>query len=196
MAFKSLLLEISLALWSATRVEATGPIPMKRTGLAGINGFTFYDPYCGNACFRSFSPFELSCSVFISAGGHTTANDEAYALAVCRSTNLPYLSSIAWCIHEYCPSTVQASTIEGFWETGLTGDVNVPPRWSYGAVLSNITTPPTMVADVTMASSPPVLNETMLTTRAGFEATQDTLIYFYNETVRESNYGYVESCDL
>lgn len=164
---------------------ATGPIPVSRTGLAGIDGFTFYKPYCGHACFRSFSPYMLSCSDAISAGGHTTADDAAHELAMCRASDFPYLSSIAWCIHMFCPGDVLASTIEHFWETQITGDAKVLPKRSYGETLALISHPPTEVA----MGDDLVLNETMLTTHHTWKITQETLIYFFWETEKESYLG-------
>lgn len=166
---------------------ATGPIPVSRSGLAGVDGFTFYDPYCAHGCFRSFSPFTLPCSTMVSAGGHTTNSEAAHHLALCRSSSFPYLSSIAWCIHLYCPDDIRASTIEKFWQTQITGDVNILPEWTYGKTLANITEPPSMVADV--IDKELVLNTTMLTTEDNWKVTTDTLVYFFRETALESYYG-------
>ncbi|KAH8898320.1 ferric-chelate reductase [Thozetella sp. PMI_491] len=172
------------------RVSATGPVPVSKSGLAGINGFTFYDPYCGHGCFRSFSPYELGCSATVSPGGHTTASEAAYNLALCRASNFPYLSSIAWCMHLYCAQDVKASTIEAFWETEITGDVSVVPKWSFGEVMANITEPPTMMPDMSGGMDMDmVLNMTMLTTQENFEVTWTTLYYFFRETTLESYYG-------
>lgn len=177
---------LSLGLLSlASSATATGPVPVSRSGLAGIDGFAFYNPYCAHACFRSFSPFTLSCSTTVSPGGHTTAELAAYNLAMCRSSDFPFLSSIAWCIHLYCPKDVHASIIETFWETEITGDVNILPEWSYGEVMGNITESPTMVAnDMDM-----VLNMTMVTTYDSWKAAEVTLVYFFRETALESYYG-------
>lgn len=172
---------------------ATGPVPVSRSGLAGINGFTFYNPYCAHGCFRLFSPFTLPCSSTVSPGGHTTVDEAAHNLAVCRASNFPYLSSIAWCIHLYCADDVRASTIEIFWETEITGEINVRPQWSYGEVMANITHPPTIVATPTGMDADMVLNMTMLTTYENWEATWVTLYYFFRETRLESYYGWVNS---
>jgi hypothetical protein len=164
---------------------ATGSVPVTRSCLAGINGFTFYDPYCAHGCFRSFSGFTLSCSTIFSPDGNTTAESAAHNLAVCRASDFPYLSSIAWCIHLYCPDDVRASAIETFWKTEITGDINILPEWSYGEVTANITQPPTMVA----MGMGMVLNMTM--TNDNWEATRVTLMYFFRETSLESFYGYM-----
>ncbi|KAI0465984.1 ferric-chelate reductase [Xylaria cf. heliscus] len=179
---KQLSLIVSTFVLSAA---ATGPVPVSRSGLAGINGFTFYNPYCGHGCFRSFAGFTLPCSTIISAGGHTTADEAAHKLAECRASNFPYLSSIAWCMHLYCPDDVEASTIETFWETEITGDVNIPPIWSYGEVMANITEPPT----ITQVDTNVILNMTILTTYENWKITQDTLKYFFRETALESYFG-------
>lgn len=165
--------------------SSSGPIPVSRSGLAGIDGFTFYDPYCAHGCFRSFSPFMLSCSSTISAGGHSTADSIAHDLALCRASDFPYLSSIAWCIHQYCSKDVRASKIEKFWETQITGDIKIIPDWSYREVLDNITEAPTMV----IMDKDAVLNMTMLTTFDTWEVTQITLRYFFRETALESYFG-------
>ena len=169
----------------ATSAAAAGPLPVTHIGLAGIAGFTFYSPYCGHGCFRSFSPYLLECTATISAGGKTTGTEVAHKLALCRASNFPYLSSIAWCIHMFCPKNVRASTIEHFWETQITGDVNVLPAWTYGKIMANISHPPTEVAE----GKDLVLNTTMLTTHETWKITQDTLIYFFRETALESYYG-------
>ncbi|OAG34821.1 hypothetical protein AYO21_11035 [Fonsecaea monophora] len=174
-----------LALSWATSVVATGPLPVTRSGLAGIAGFTFYNPYCGHGCFRSFAPYKLQCSSTISAGGLTTADAIAHELALCRASDFPYLSSIAWCIRTFCPENVRASTIEKFWETQITGDAKILPKWSYGETLANITKTPTVVA----SGKDLVLNMTMVTTYTTWKLTQDTLIYFFRESARESYYG-------
>ncbi|EED16065.1 hypothetical protein TSTA_011740 [Talaromyces stipitatus ATCC 10500] len=100
-------------------VVATGPVPLQKSGLAGIDGFEFYDFYCAHACYRSFSPFTLSCSNTIEEGGHTTADDLAH--------------------------DIRASCIEKSWETEITGDVSVTPQWSYGETMSKIVEPPLRV---------------------------------------------------
>lgn len=164
---------------------ATGPIPVSRSGLAGIAGFTFYNPFCAHGCFRSFAGFKLPCSTIINGGGQRAADSLAHDLAVCRASNFPYLSSIAWCIHSFCPSSVHAPTIEHFWEAQITGNIKILPKWSYGEVLDNVTEPPTMLAqgkDLT-------LNTTMITTYFNWLLAQNTLIYFFRETTLESYYG-------
>ncbi|KAI0203655.1 ferric-chelate reductase [Astrocystis sublimbata] len=171
----------------ASTAAATGPVPVSRSGLGGVDGFTFYDPYCGHGCFRSFSPFALSCSSTSRPGGHTTADKIAHDLAECRASNYPFLSSIAWCVHLYCAQDVLNSTIEKFWETEITGDVNVLPKWSYGEVLASITEPPTVV--LLPADADAVLNTTTLTTYENWKITADTLFYFFRETVLESYFG-------
>ena len=170
----------------ALTILATGPVPIQKSGLAGIAGFEFYDPYCGHACYRSFSPFKLSCSYNIEAGGHTTDNQLATEIALCRASNAPFLTSIAWCIYTYCPKDLHTSLIEKFWETEITGDVSVLPKWSYGETIARISHPPTVIF-----SGDGILNTTALTTTANFNATRDTLVYYFRETALESLYGYV-----
>ncbi|KAI1335636.1 ferric-chelate reductase [Xylariaceae sp. FL0016] len=169
----------------STIVTAAGPIPVSRSGLAGIDGFTFYDPFCAHGCFRSFSGYMLTCSDLISPGGHSTGAAKAHDLSLCRASNFPYLSSIAWCIHSYCPNDTRASKIEHFWETQITGDVHVTPQWSYGEVLASIRSPPTTMA----TDQDTVLNTTTITERDHWVSQWITLYYFFRETALESDFG-------
>jgi hypothetical protein len=182
-----LLSNLLLSLSIASSTVATGPLPVTHTGLAGIARFTFYNPYCGHGCFRSFSPFKLSCSSTISAGGTTTASQTAHLLALCRASDLHYLSSIAWCMKHYCADDVEASLREQFWQTQITGDAKILPKWSYGETLANITEPPTMVANTSNKAL--ILNMTMITTDATYTATWTTLFHFFRETVKESYFS-------
>lgn len=161
-------------------------VPTKKTGLIGIQGFNIYDPVCAHACFRLFSNgFTLECTTTASGGGHEGHSASTSTTSPeCRASNFPYLSSLSWCIHTKCPPETPASKIELFWQTQITGDVKVVPKWSYGEVLANITEMPTQVQNGT------VLTITSLTPeRWGF--IRNALWYFYRETCLESVYGYV-----
>lgn len=168
------------------RVTTTGPVPVSRSGLAGVDNFPFYDPYCGHGHFRSFSPFKLDCSMAFSPGGLTTGSEAAHHLTLCRASSFPYLSSIVWCMHLYCTDGVRASRIENFWETQITGDVKILLKWIFGQVMASITEAPTMVA----MNKSVVLNMTILTTRETFDVTWTTLYYFFRETALESYFEY------
>lgn len=95
---------------------------------------------------------------------------------------------MAWCIRELCPDVVRASTIEKFWETGITGDVDVVPEWSFGEVLANVTERPTEVAR--WRDTEIVLNKTMLMSHEDWE-NMVTLYYFFHEVALESYFGYL-----
>jgi len=178
----------SLGLFSlVSTTAAVGPVPVRGSGLVGIDNFNPYESFCASGCFRAFSSASLECSTIYSPGGHTASNMAAHSLALCRASYIPFLSTVAWCIHSYCPDDVRASTIEHFWETQITGDTEVLPQWTYGAVLANITKPPTMM----LKNKSSILNMTMMTTFENFETNQLTLYYYYRETVLESYYGSV-----
>ncbi|KAI0456411.1 ferric-chelate reductase [Xylaria acuta] len=91
------------ALAFVSSLPATSLVPVSRSSLAGMNGFTFYNPYCGYSCFRSFYGFTLPCSTVISAGEHMTADETVHNLAKCP-----------WCMHLYCqddsPTFAQVDT--------------------------------------------------------------------------------------
>jgi hypothetical protein len=92
-------------------------------------------------------------------------------------------------MHLHCSNDVDAALRETFWQTEITGDASILPIWSYGEVMSNITEPPTMVANT--EDNTVVLNMTMLTTQETFDATWTTLYYFFHETVLEAYFSYV-----
>lgn len=128
-------------------------------GLTGIDSFD-NQPFCATACYGSLSSYRLDCSVV-----HGDERDDHHAHVVtspeCRADNLPFLTSLAWCIRSKCDEVgehLTTSAIEQFWERTSTGDPAVQPTWSYRQALANVSDAPTM--ELTHGGT---INETVVT---------------------------------
>jgi hypothetical protein len=78
-----------------------------------------YDPYCAMSCLRSFSSLMLACS----GGGEHVDMHAVMTSSACWANDTPYLTSLAWCMHEKCSVELKIpnSKLERFWETDATG---------------------------------------------------------------------------
>ncbi|KFH48301.1 Ferric reductase transmembrane component-like protein [Hapsidospora chrysogenum ATCC 11550] len=128
-------------------------------GLTGIDSFD-NQPFCATACYGSLSSYRLDCSVV-----HGDEGDVRHAHVMtspeCRADNLPFLTSLAWCIRSKCDEVgehLTTSAIEQFWERTVTGDPAVQPIWSYRQALANVSDAPTM--ELTHGGT---INETVVT---------------------------------
>ena len=70
---------------------------------SGLNGFPSnpYDPFCAMACVRSVSTLILDCSDVDHMSGMMAT---VVTPSSCWASNTPYLTSLAWCMHEKCYS--------------------------------------------------------------------------------------------
>jgi hypothetical protein len=68
----------------------------------------------------------------------------------CWASNTPYLTGLAWCIHDKCAEyNVSNSNLELCWEHRATvqqtaGVKTVTPKWSYSETLANVSPAPPM----------------------------------------------------
>ncbi|KAF5971582.1 ferric reductase Fre2p [Fusarium bulbicola] len=101
-----------------------------------------YPVECAQACSYAM-PSNLDCPEY--AGMTAEEKAAAYPSAACFANDTSYLTSIAYCIHSYCPKTVKIYKIEYFWEVKMIYNSEaLTIRWSYPEALAqvNITTPP------------------------------------------------------
>ena len=96
----------------ASATAATGPVPLHGSVLVEIDGFNPYRLFCAVGCFRCFSSAGQPCSTVYSPGGHASAHDANRKKAVCRAPYPRFLSTVAWCIHSFCPPDTRNSSIE------------------------------------------------------------------------------------
>jgi len=79
--------------------------------------------------------------------------------------------------------------LEKAWVEQATGDPAVAPKWAYGAVLANITEPPTKAL-----APDDMLNTTALAPEAGWLAQYNTMTIFEHEETMHARYGYGTLC--
>src|ERR1051326_2100039 len=108
----------SSILWKASLLTTTalGATPFN----GELNGLPInpYDPYCAMACYRSLYTLMLSCS----STGETVGMMTMSTTSECWATNVPFLTSLAWCMHTKCVADdIKRSKLEYFWETQATG---------------------------------------------------------------------------
>ncbi|KAF4463950.1 ferric reductase Fre2p [Fusarium albosuccineum] len=102
--------------------------------LAGYGRDEFSLP-CGRGC-RYAMPTALDCPEY--AG--MTAEEKAaqYPSAACMANDTSYLTSLAWCINEYCDKTIKDYKLAEFWDTDMIygqEDPGVVMRYTYTEAL-------------------------------------------------------------
>ncbi|KAI0888490.1 ferric reductase like transmembrane component-domain-containing protein [Annulohypoxylon maeteangense] len=135
-------------------------------GLIGY-GQWWYDPKCCYACRGVITSAPLDCPDG-SMGGMDMEMDMTMAspTAPCISENVAFLTTLAFCINSTCQEDhVPTWKIEKYWADQSTGDPSIPPRWTYGATLANITQAPTRIW-----TSGEVLNYTALLSSSDYES--------------------------
>lgn len=112
--------------------------------------------------------------------------------SACWAENTPYLTSLAWCMHEKCAEfNNTAAELEYFWETEATGQSNagqtgVAPKWTYSESLANASaSPPTTVLAVNATS----LNSTSLVNPLVYLKQWNILTSVQRETAQENVFG-------
>lgn len=116
----------------------------RKTGLMGY-GQAWYDPPCAYACRAVVGSAPLDCPGMdlddMGGGGHSHGGSP---MAPCAAQNVDFLATLAACLDRRCPADgVSPAKLEAYWADQATGDPAVPAAWTYGAVLANITQPPT-----------------------------------------------------
>ena len=130
---------------SAAAVMVTGA----SAPVAALQGFadetTGYFPYCATACNRALGSNYLSRSFDGYMPGGMMHSNSASATPASRGSNMPYLSSLAFCISTQC--SYDMGLLETWWiaKSMGSGGGYVAPTWSYQQALINVTTPPALV---------------------------------------------------
>ncbi|KAJ5652253.1 hypothetical protein N7507_009679 [Penicillium longicatenatum] len=107
----------------------------------------------------------------------------------CWASNTPYLTSLAWCMHEKCHD-VPTWKLEYFWVTEATGQSTtgiqiITPKWIYSEALANLTQAP--ISQLTTDSE--WLNRTSLVSPEVYKEQWNVLVSVQEETTRENTYG-------
>ncbi|GKT88534.1 related to ferric reductase Fre2p [Colletotrichum tofieldiae] len=115
-----------------------------KTGLMGY-GQSWYDPPCAYGCRAVIGSAPVDCPEMDADNMDMSMHMHGGSpMAPCIAQNVDFLSTLAYCMGNRCPADgVSASKLEAYWADQATGDPTIPARWTYGAVLANITQPPT-----------------------------------------------------
>ncbi|KAL5093143.1 hypothetical protein Trisim1_011933 [Trichoderma cf. simile WF8] len=174
-----------MRLSTSVLVAATASVPV-----SGLQGFgdqsTGYFPYCATACNRALGSNYLSCSFDGYVPGGMMDSDSASATPACRGSNMPFLSSLAYCISTHC--NYDMGIIETWWAAKSTGSGGAfePPRWSYQEALMNVTIAPTHV--ITAKDN---FTSTMLANETNYRNQYGTLFMVDREEFLHEKYGLV-----
>jgi hypothetical protein len=130
----------------------------------------------------------LACS---GGGGHVGMHAMMTSSA-CWASDTPYLTSLAWCMHEKCSVelNIPNSKLEAFWESDATGQQSagvktVEPKWSYAEALAQVDGKP----ELQLAKSDMNLNATALVSPETYEAQYNVLYSIQREVTVENGYG-------
>ncbi|KAF5535262.1 ferric reductase Fre2p [Fusarium phyllophilum] len=97
-----------------------------------------YPVPCAQACSYAM-PYNLDCPEY--AGMTAEEKAAAYPSAACFANDTSYLTSMAYCIHTYCPKNVKIYKIEYFWEVKMIYDSEaLTIRWPYPEALAQVNT--------------------------------------------------------
>ncbi|KAH8725772.1 ferric reductase like transmembrane component-domain-containing protein [Phaeosphaeriaceae sp. PMI808] len=154
-----------------------------------ITGFPAnpYDPYCAMFCLRSLSSLMLGCS----SGGEHVGMHAMMTSTSCWASDTPYLTSLAWCMHEKCAAdNIPNSKLEWFWEHETTGQQSagvktVKPKWSYAEALAEVKSKPTFQ----LRRGDTELNATALVSPETYKAQWNVLFSIQREITVENGYG-------
>jgi hypothetical protein len=128
-------------------------------------------------------PYNLDCPEY--AGMTAEEKADAYPSAECFSNDASYLTSIAYCIHSYCPKDVKMYKVETFWETLMIYE-SKSIRWSYPEALAQVNT-----SSVPKPMSPEetVFNRTISIDAAVFQANLNGVREYKTVAKNENKYS-------
>ncbi|KAK6330012.1 hypothetical protein TWF718_003439 [Orbilia javanica] len=121
-------------------------------------GFSWYDPVCAFACYNSISGATLACTSTDHSGSHSHGSGSGPTSPECRAGDTAFLTTLAYCMNVTCNAEDTPTwRRQEFWETQVTGDPNVLPKWDYFRALAEISSVPTVVFNSSV-----VLEETVV----------------------------------
>ncbi|KAI2780436.1 ferric reductase like transmembrane component-domain-containing protein [Daldinia loculata] len=173
-------------------------------GLIGY-GIEMYIPVCAYACQYSFGSNPLVCTdegSFSDSGmdrmngmnmGSSRdgtvlpLNVSAMPSPTCRAESEPFLTSVAWCIHQKCDGEL-VWKIEKWWQSYVVGNLqsDPPPSLSYGAALALIPSQPNITC-----SSGQILNETSIVNETLYHSQYVSIDVNQNVEIQHERFGLV-----
>ncbi|KAI1799314.1 ferric reductase like transmembrane component-domain-containing protein [Daldinia bambusicola] len=162
-----------------------------RHGLIGY-GIEIYNPVCAYACQYAFGYNPLVCADAGSFDGGSEdgtvpQNMSATPSPTCLAESEPFLTSVAWCIHEKCDGELLWE-IEKWWRSYVLGDMQLdpPPSLSYGAALALVSSRPNITC-----SSGQALNQTCLVDETLYHSLSVSLDVNQDVEIQHQRFGLV-----
>jgi hypothetical protein len=161
-------------------------------------GIKMYEPSCAYACRTVIGMAMLDCNESPSDdhSQHAMKKRHGHASTVtpeCRSTNQPFLSTLAYCISQRCfnDSSISPvpskSRIEWYFTAESTGDKTVPPTLSYAEALNTVHAAPNATYD----PEEMMLESTMLVGVDAWYNERISLETFRDRETQHAKYRYV-----
>ncbi|KAK6956571.1 hypothetical protein Daesc_001849 [Daldinia eschscholtzii] len=193
-------LSLAPVLWLASLASAGRDTGRPGYGLVGY-GIEMYIPVCAYACQYSFATNSLECTdeasfdnsgmggmhMGSSADGIDLQNVSAMPSSTCRAESEPFLTSVAWCIHEKCDGEL-IWKIEKWWQSYVVGNSpsDPPPSLSYGAALALVPSQPNITC-----SSGQILNQTCLVNEALYHSEYVSIDVNQNVEIQHERFALV-----
>ncbi|KAK6536624.1 hypothetical protein TWF281_000851 [Arthrobotrys megalospora] len=148
-------------------------------------GFSWYNPVCGFACYNSLSSATLACTSTDHSGGHD--HGAGPTSPECLASDTAFLTTLAYCMNITCNAeNIAVWRREEFWETKVTGDEAVLPKWDYTRALAEIVSPPTTVFNSSL-----ILNETVIISDATLQMQTRFMHMFDYIEMLQARYAFV-----
>jgi hypothetical protein len=155
-----------------------------------------YNPSCAYACRSVIGSAMIDCAAKAdhSDGSHNMTmmkrhGDMSEITPACRSTSIPFLTTLAYCIHEKCFPEFKPTraNLETYWYAQSTGDEAVEPMWGYQETYDRINGTPTATYD----SEAMTLNGTVLIDESSWQAEKQSMEQFEWQETFNSRYWQV-----
>lgn len=161
---------------------STLPSTVTATELLQGYGRNDYPLPCAQACTWAM-PITVDCPEYANMSAEERA--AAYPSAACFGNDTPYLTSIAWCIYSYCPTTTKPYKIEYFWGAKMIYLVE-SIKYSYAEALAKVDSknPPKP-----MSPEATVLNRTISIDDATYESYLNSVKGYVDLGSIESRYS-------
>lgn len=137
---------------------------------------------CADAASHSDPTMNMTMSIKKRHGEEESTSPE------CRSTSTPFLTTLAYCIHEQCLTNVSnpiRASLETYWYAQATGDPAVTPMWGYQESYDKINGTPMAKYDEEAMS----MNMTMLVDKTSWQAQKQSMEQFEWQETLNSRYA-------
>jgi hypothetical protein len=174
-------------------------LPALLSFLSSVHAFIgitldMYNPSCAYACRSVIAGAMIDCTA---DPGDMSAHNMTHMMKrhgdmeeitpECRSTSVPFLTTLAYCIHEKCfpEANPTRAKLETYWYGQSTGDQAVAPMWGYQEAYDRVNGTPSAAYDAEAME----LNGTMLINKDSWQAEKQSMEQFEWQETLNSRYA-------